>query len=171
MTVCNVGDSRVLLGHRVPVQGTKGTEQSSDAQEEKVDIDTELSMKGGSEGSGGEIFPIPLTRDQTPYRRDERERVQQLGAEVKSIDQMEGKIPMHSNWGDLVLGETVDIHGDPPRIWAKGKDYPGTAFTRSLGDKLAEDIGVIPEPELITTDLTQNDEFLVIASDGIFEFF
>ena len=24
--------------------------------------------------------------------------------------------------------------GDPPRIWAPGANFPGTAFTRSLGD-------------------------------------
>lgn len=165
MTVCNVGDSRVLLGHRIG-QLENGAKE---AEESKVDIETELS-KEDTDGSEGDVLAIPLTSDQTPYRRDERERVQKQGAEVKSIDQMQGRIPMHDNWGDLVLGETVDIHGDPPRIWATGKDYPGTAFTRSLGDRLAEDIGVIADPEVITTHLTHNDQVLVIASDGIFEF-
>ena len=77
---------------------------------------------------------------------------------------------MHENWGDFVLGEVVDIHGDPPRVWVEGKDYPGCAFTRSLGDYLAEDIGVTADPEMLTTRLTTNDEILVIATDGIFEF-
>jgi hypothetical protein len=35
---------------------------------------------------------------------------------------------------------------------------------------MAEMIGVCAEPEIITKDLTVNDEFLVIASDGLFEF-
>jgi hypothetical protein len=51
-----------------------------------------------------------------------------------------------------------------------GKDYPGCAFTRSQGDNISEEIGVTGEPEMLTTQLTLNDEFLVIASDGIFEF-
>ena len=160
MTVCNVGDSRVLLGHRIP---PKSAAEDSKA-EEKVDVDTELSYSTDVDTREGEIRPIPLTRDQTPYRKDERERVKQCGAEVRSLDGH--KI----DWGDVVHGETVNIEGDPPRLWVEGKDYPGTAFTRSLGDKSAEAIGVIAEPEIITKALTVNDEFLVIATDGIFEF-
>ena len=159
MTVCNVGDSRVLLGHRMA--SAKQAEQSEEVEKFKL----ELSKKSGGARLEGEILAIPLTKDQTPYRRDERERVSQCGAEIRSMD---GK--QHDDWGDFVPGDTIDEEGDPPRIFAKGKEYPGTAFTRSLGDKLAEGVGVIAVPEIITKILTQNDEFLVIASDGIFEF-
>ena len=141
ISVCNVGDSRVILGHRVK--------------------DT---------NSGENVVAIPLSRDQTPYRKDERERVKRLGAAVMSIDQIEGLEPIHENFGDLVLGKDVDYHGDPPRVWVEGKNYPGCAFTRSLGDGLAESIGVTAEPEMICRDLTVNDEVLILASDGIFEF-
>lgn len=68
------------------------------------------------------------------------------------------------------MGEVVDVHGDPPRVWVEGKDYPGCAFTRSLGDYLAEDIGVTAEPEMVSTRLTSDDQVLIIATDGIFEF-
>ncbi len=161
MTVCNVGDSRVLLGHMIP--STNTAEDSK--EEEKVDVDTELSYETVEEVRGGEILPIPLTRDQTPYRKDERERVLKIGAEIRSIDGHH-----RDDWGDFVHGDTINVHGDPPRLWVKGKEYPGTAFTRSLGDRSAEEIGVIAEPEIITRTLTCNDQFLVIASDGIFEF-
>jgi len=87
-----------------------------------------------------------------------------------SIDQMEGRTEMHENWGDLVLGKEIDFHGDPPRVWADGKDYPGCAFTRSIGDSLSEGIGVNAVPEMLSRKLTINDEILVLASDGIFEF-
>lgn len=122
------------------------------------------------EAPGTRLLAIPLSRDQTPYRKDERERVKALGASVLSIDQMQGKEEIHENWGDMVLGEQIDVEGDSPRVWVKGKDYPGCAFTRSLGDSTSESIGVMAVPEILTTELTQNDEFLVIASDGIFEF-
>jgi hypothetical protein len=39
-------------------------------------------------------------------------------------------------------GEDIDEGGDPPRIWSKYGEYPGTAFTRSLGDSIAEELGV-----------------------------
>nr|XP_016447266.1 PREDICTED: protein phosphatase 2C and cyclic nucleotide-binding/kinase domain-containing protein-like [Nicotiana tabacum] len=48
--------------------------------------------------------------------------------------------------------------------------YPGTAFTRSIGDSVAETIGVVPNPEIVVLELTSNHPFFVIASDGVFEF-
>ena len=36
----------------------------------------------------------------------------------------------------------IDTKGDPPRVWCMDHDYPGTAFSRSLGDTVGEDIGV-----------------------------
>ena len=48
--------------------------------------------------------------------------------------------------------------------------YPGTAFTRSIGDAAAEQIGVFAEPEMQYRLLGPNDAFMVIASDGVFEF-
>ena len=40
-----------------------------------------------------------------------------------------------------------DDDGDPPRLWLPDATFPGTAFTRSLGDKIAESIGVCADPE------------------------
>lgn len=48
--------------------------------------------------------------------------------------------------------------------------YPGTAFTRSVGDCTAEGIGVTAEPEVSMVHLSPNHLFFVVASDGIFEF-
>lgn len=168
LTICNVGDSRAVLGHHVNLQS-----QEKDG-EEKRQVDEGESGHGSQNGTKqfpGPLLAIPLSRDQTPYRKDERERVKQYGAAIMSIDQMEGTEEIHENWGDMVLGEDVQLAMlDPPRVWVEGKDYPGTAFTRSLGDAMAEGVGVTAEPEMISTELTSNDHLLVIASDGIFEF-
>lgn len=158
LTICNVGDSRIVLGHCA-------THSADDVEEEKEEIGNDSTTTVKSR-----LTAIPLSYDQTPYRKDERERVRRQGGVIMSVDQMEGQEEMHDNWGDFVFGEVVDVHGDPPRVWKEGKDYPGCAFTRSLGDYMAEEIGVIDEPEILTTRLTTDDEVLVIASDGIFEF-
>ncbi|CAN0507200.1 unnamed protein product, partial [Ectocarpus sp. 8 AP-2014] len=60
--------------------------------------------------------------------------------------------------------------GDPPRIWSPFGEYPGTAFTRSMGDVIAEELGVTADPEIIRRRIHPDDKFLVIASDGVFEF-
>jgi len=64
----------------------------------------------------------------------------------------------------------LDEGGDPPRVWHPDGDYPGTAFTRSLGDALAEELGVYAEPEMLTREIKPEDRVIIIASDGIFEF-
>ncbi|CAM9114477.1 unnamed protein product [Phaeothamnion confervicola] len=87
-----------------------------------------------------------------------------------SMDQIEGLEPIHENWGDVNLGEELDEGGDPPRIWSPFGEYPGTAFTRSMGDVIAEDLGVFAEPEIIHRKVHPHDKFVVIASDGVFEF-
>ena len=48
--------------------------------------------------------------------------------------------------------------------------YPGTAFTRSFGDMYAEELGVYAEPEIMIRDIEPEDLYIVIASDGVFEF-
>ena len=121
------------------------------------------------EKKGKRIIAYSLSIDQTPYRQDERERVKGAGAVVMSCDQLEGIVPYHENWG-VNLGEELDNGGDPPRVWAPGKTFPGCAFTRSIGDSVAETIGVFAEPELLSKQLTVDDQFVVIASDGVWEF-
>ncbi|KAK7363660.1 hypothetical protein VNO77_05810 [Canavalia gladiata] len=115
---------------------------------------------------GNRIIAEDLSSDQTPFRRDEYERVKLCGARVLSVDQVEGlKDPDIQNWGD-----EESRGGDPPRLWVPNGMYPGTAFTRSIGDSLAETIGVVAIPEVSTVQLTPNHLFFIVASDGIFEF-
>jgi CRP-like cAMP-binding protein/serine/threonine protein phosphatase PrpC len=117
----------------------------------------------------GRLVGEHLSMDQTPYRKDERERCKRHGARVCTMSQLEGLEPMHENWG-LNLGEQIDDEGDPPRLFRKDERYPGVAFTRSFGDFVADQIGVCGTPEQSTVDLHSGHKFMVIASDGVFEF-
>ena len=58
----------------------------------------------------------------------------------------------------------------PFRVWEKDKDYPGLAMSRSLGDFNGKNIGVIPDPEIIEWELNVFSKFIVICSDGVWEF-
>ncbi|KAG2321453.1 hypothetical protein Bca52824_014666 [Brassica carinata] len=112
------------------------------------------------------ILAEDLSYDQTPFRKDECERVKGCGARVLSVDQVEGlKDPSVQTWAS-----EENEGGDPPRLWVQNGMYPGTAFTRSVGDSLAEGIGVTAEPEVSMVKLSPNHLFFVVASDGIFEF-
>ena len=72
-----------------------------------------------------------------------------------------------------VLRQMKDNDGEfigPQRVWVKETDLPGLAMSRSFGDEIAHQIGVICEPEIIEYQLHEEDKFLVLASDGIWEF-
>ncbi|XP_072998187.1 probable protein phosphatase 2C 35 [Typha latifolia] len=115
---------------------------------------------------GESVVAEELSCDQTPFRKDEYERVKLCGARVLNIQQVEGTMdPTIQHWGDE---ENND--GDPPRLWLQDAMYPGTAFTRSVGDTTAESIGVIAVPEVKTVKISPSHLFFVIASDGVFEF-
>ncbi|XP_050388056.1 protein phosphatase 2C and cyclic nucleotide-binding/kinase domain-containing protein [Argentina anserina] len=119
-----------------------------------------------AERRGEELVAVDLSIDQTPYRVDELERVKMCGARVMTLDQIEGlKNPDVQCWGT----EEGD-DGDPPRLWIPNGMYPGTAFTRSIGDSIAESIGVVANPEIVVLELTLDHPFFVLASDGVFEF-
>uniref|UniRef100_A0A0D9X275 protein-serine/threonine phosphatase n=1 Tax=Leersia perrieri TaxID=77586 RepID=A0A0D9X275_9ORYZ len=116
--------------------------------------------RGGGEGR---VVAEELSWDQTPFRADERARVKACGARVMSVEQVEGvRDPDAEGW--------VADEGDPPRVWARDGLYPGTAFTRSLGDQAAEAVGVIAEPEVKSVEISPAHLFFVVASDGVFEF-
>ena len=78
------------------------------------------------------IKAIALSKDQTLYRQDERQRIEQCGGRILSIGQIEGSVPMDHVWS-CDLGAEIDGDGDPPRLWRKDAYEPGTAFSRSLG--------------------------------------
>ena len=58
----------------------------------------------------------------------------------------------------------------PYRVWLKGKDYPGLAMSRSIGDMDAKKVGVIPNPQIVEYNIEWYSKYLLICSDGIWEF-
>ena len=58
----------------------------------------------------------------------------------------------------------------PFRVWIKGEEYPGLAMSRSIGDMDAKKFGVIPNPQVIEYTVTSKTKYILMCSDGIFEF-
>ena len=57
-------------------------------------------------------------------------------------------------------------------MWMAGGSSkgPGLAMSRSIGDSIAGKIGVIPDPVITEHRITKEDKFIIIASDGLWEF-
>lgn len=43
-------------------------------------------------------------------------------------------------------------------------------MSRAIGDSIAQCVGVIPEPDVTVHKIDPTDEFVVVSSDGVWEF-
>lgn len=53
------------------------------------------------------------------------------------------------------------------RVWMPDKDCPGLAMARAFGDFCLKDFGLISVPQVFYRKLTEKDEFVVLATDGV----
>ena len=84
-----------------------------------------------------------------------------LPNEKKRIIKKGGKIEQYVEYG---------VKKGPYRVWVKGEDFPGLAVSRSIGDLIASKIGVIPEPEITERYIMGSTKYILIASDGVWEY-
>ncbi len=95
---------------------------------------------------------FPLSTDQKPDLPEEYQRIISNGGHVEILR---------------------DIYGNktgPARVFKAGTQYPGLAMSRSLGDLMAKECGVISIPQLVEYEINTNTKYMVICSDGVWEF-
>jgi len=97
---------------------------------------------------GGALAARDLTIDQKPDAPAERKRIEAAGGYVS---------PESAQYG-------------PARVWLRPGEGPGLAMSRSLGDHMCSHVGVIATPEVACHELSADDEVLILASDGVWEF-
>ncbi|CAN6447538.1 unnamed protein product [Victoria cruziana] len=68
-------------------------------------------------------------------------------------------------------GRVFALHDEPEvaRVWLPYSDSPGLAMARAFGDFCLKDFGLISVPEVFYRRLTERDEFVVLATDGIWD--
>jgi serine/threonine protein phosphatase PrpC len=96
--------------------------------------------------------PLQLSRDHKPELEEEKERILGRNGRVFQFKDHKGK----------PIG--------PYRVWHETLDYPGLAMSRSLGDDVAHHFGVSCDPEITEYEIKPEDKFIIIASDGIWDF-
>lgn len=97
----------------------------------------------------GNIIANPLTRDHKPDDPEEKDRIVKHGGFVSPPPEP----------------------GLSARVWLDPQcTMIGLAMARSLGDFVVKKVGVTAEPEVKKYDLQVNDKFMILGSDGIWEF-
>ena len=93
---------------------------------------------------------LQLTKDNKLTDAEEYNRIIQCNGEIKRNN------PLNLN--------------EPLRVFVKDKDFPGLSMSRSIGDTIAKEIGVISTPEIQRYRLYEECKFIILASDGLWEF-
>jgi serine/threonine protein phosphatase PrpC len=63
------------------------------------------------------------------------------------------------------LGDEPGVH----RVWLPDRDAPGLAMSRAFGDYCVKDYGVISAPEVTRRRITARDQFVILATDGVWD--
>ena len=99
----------------------------------------------------GEEIPTArsLTNDHKPDDENERKRIEE--------------------WGGFVSPSPEP--GVSARVWLDPEfTMIGLAMSRSLGDYAVTAVGVIPQPDVTQYKVEERDKFMILASDGVWEF-
>lgn len=92
-----------------------------------------------------------LSVDHKPDLLEEYSRIIEAGGRVFSI-----------RYSDGVVG--------PPRVWLGSSNIPGLAMSRSIGDFVVHQVGVVSTPDMYEVDLDPStDRIVVIATDGLWD--
>lgn len=56
------------------------------------------------------------------------------------------------------------------RVWLPDGESPGLAMSRAFGDYCVKEYGLISVPEVTHRTITSRDQFVVLATDGVWNF-
>ncbi|KAL2330169.1 hypothetical protein Fmac_017750 [Flemingia macrophylla] len=101
----------------------------------------------GTREKDDSLVPVQLTVDLKPN----------LPAEAERIHKCKGRV--------FALQDEPEV----ARVWLPNNDSPGLAMARAFGDFCLKDFGLISVPEVSYRRLTEKDEFVVLATDGIWD--
>jgi len=82
--------------------------------------------------------------------------------ELKRIRASNGRV-------DRMVIDGAGTRAGPYRVYLKYDWQPGLATSRSFGDYMAKEVGVISTPSLSSYCLQAGDRFVVVGSDGVWE--
>ena len=95
---------------------------------------------------------VALSIDYKPELPEESKRIMMAGGVIEK---------MRDEYGQGV---------GPFRVWKGEEDYPGLAMSRSIGDFRGKTVGIIPNPGILEYDLNKTTKFVIVCSDGVFEY-
>ena len=82
------------------------------------------------------------------------------------VDLQNEKIRIYNKRGEI---RESPIDGKS-RVCIRARMYPALNVSRSIGDLIAHQIGVISEPEIRIHEVLQHDKFMVLGTESLWEY-
>lgn len=101
----------------------------------------------GTTYGDGTIVAVQLTVDLKPNLPQEKERIRRCNGQV------------------YCLADEPGVH----RVWQPSRESPGLAMSRAFGDYCVKDCGVISTPEVTQRRIGASDQFVILATDGVWD--
>ncbi|XP_022992278.1 probable protein phosphatase 2C 33 isoform X1 [Cucurbita maxima] len=111
-------------------------------------------------GNVGDSRAVLGTRDQS----------NSLIAVQLTVD-LKPNLPREAERIRLCKGRIFALQNEPEtfRVWLPDSDSPGLAMARAFGDFCLKDFGLIAVPDVSCHHLNEKDEFVVLATDGVWD--
>ncbi|XWS65173.1 hypothetical protein CRYUN_Cryun05aG0069400 [Craigia yunnanensis] len=99
-----------------------------------------------------------------------RDKDNSLTAVQLTVD-LKPNLPAEADRIRKCKGRVFALQDEPEvaRVWLPNNDSPGLAMARAFGDFCLKDFGLISVPEISYRLLSEKDEFIVLATDGIWD--
>lgn len=114
-------------------------------------------------------LPLRITPKHKPYLASSTQKLTLLTALCLPSAAVQLRIVLNEGRVQQMTNRSGQGVG-PFRVWFQQLDYPGLAMSRAFGDTPCRRIGVTVEPQLYKHRLTPQDQLLVVASDGVWEY-
>ncbi|KAH6802513.1 Protein phosphatase 2C family protein [Perilla frutescens var. frutescens] len=105
------------------------------------------AVLGTTPSEDGNIAAVQLTIDFKPNLPQETERITECNGRV------------------FCLPDEPGVH----RVWLPHEESPGLAMSRAFGDYCVKDFGLISVPQITHRHITTKDQFVVLATDGVWD--
>ncbi|KAG7553709.1 PPM-type phosphatase domain [Arabidopsis suecica] len=89
----------------------------------------------------------------------------QLTVDLKPCVQREAERIVSCKGRVFAMEEEPDVY----RVWMPDDDCPGLAMSRAFGDFCLKDYGLVCIPDVFCRKVSREDEFVVLATDGIWD--
>ncbi|XP_031476153.1 probable protein phosphatase 2C 33 isoform X1 [Nymphaea colorata] len=154
LVIANIGDSRAILGTR---------DQHNNLIAVQLTVDLKPNLPSGSLSlslfllSLSTLTPTNPTNTHLPLQMKKVLMSLPFAEEAERIRRCKGRV--------FALRDEPEV----ARVWLPHNDSPGLAMARAFGDFCLKEFGLISVPEVSYRLLSQRDEFVVLATDGVWD--